>query len=281
VIQKVGNQAVHNRRPIRQYDALQVVKELHHLCHWLVCTYTPAAGQENPVWSDDRVPPAPESGVPTDAYELEQAVADGFLVPPRVQQVDPKFPREGIVYDKLSDEEKSQWESLDWGDDVEPGSLPDRVNAAAINSWLFNKDTVDRVLQHLMQHGHKVDGGDRLAKTIIFARNHEHARFIEERFNHHYPRHHLRHIVIHRLRTNQPLTADDLTSLERTLVEIGEDDGETLLSALSARSEAPSLAHFVRSLVGMDRSAAQAAFSQFLNDRSLKSFEPQVHSLAG
>ncbi|MEA1049547.1 type I restriction-modification enzyme R subunit C-terminal domain-containing protein [Lamprobacter modestohalophilus] len=27
--------------------------------------------------------------------------------------------------------------------------------------------------------------------------------------------------------------------------------------------------HFVRSLVGMDRQAAQAAFSQFLNDRSL------------
>ena len=29
-----------------------------------------------------------EPGVPTDAYELETAVADGFLVPPRVQQVD-------------------------------------------------------------------------------------------------------------------------------------------------------------------------------------------------
>ncbi len=42
----------------------------------------------------------------------------------------------------------------------------------------------------------------------------------------------------------------------------------SLQSAL-ARSEAPSLAHFVRSLVGMDRTAAQAAFSQFLNDRSL------------
>lgn len=84
-----------------------------------------------------------------------------------------------------------------------------------------------------------------------------------------YLRNHLNHIVIHRLRTNQPLTADDLKSLERTLVEIAEDDGETLLSDLLARSEAPSLAHFVRSLVGMDRSAAQAAFSQFLNDRSL------------
>ncbi|MCA9504779.1 MAG: DEAD/DEAH box helicase family protein [Spirochaetaceae bacterium] len=128
-----------------------------------------------------------EPGVPTDAYELETAVADGFLVPPRVQQVDLRFPREGIDYESLSDEEKEQWEGLDWGDDVEPGVLPDRVNASAINSWLFNKDTVDKVLQHLMEHGHKVEGGDRLAKTILFARNHEHAKFIEDRFNHHYP----------------------------------------------------------------------------------------------
>ena len=128
-----------------------------------------------------------EPGVPTDAYELETAVADEFLVPPRVQQVDLKFPREGIDYDSLSDEEKEQWESLDWGDDVNENGLPDRVDASAINSWLFNKDTVDKVLQHLMEHGHKVEGGDRLAKTILFARNHEHAKFIEERFNHHYP----------------------------------------------------------------------------------------------
>lgn len=128
-----------------------------------------------------------EPGVPTDAYELTTAVADGFLVPPRVQQVDLKFPREGIDYDSLSEEEKAQWEGLDWGDEAEPGALPDRVNAAAINSWLFNKDTVDKVLQHLMEHGHKVEGGDRLAKTIVFARNHQHAEFIEKRFNHHYP----------------------------------------------------------------------------------------------
>ena len=130
-----------------------------------------------------------EPGVPTDAYELETAVADGFLVPPRVQQVDLKFPREGIDYDSLSEEEREQWESLDWGDDVDQSGLPDRVAAAAINSWLFNKDTVDKVLQHLMEHGHTVDGGDRLAKTILFARNHTHAQFIEERFNHHYPQH--------------------------------------------------------------------------------------------
>ena len=134
-----------------------------------------------------------EPGVPTDAYELATAVADGYLVPPKVQQVDLRFPREGIDYDSLSEEEQAQWESLDWGDDADDADdadddgLPERVNASAINSWLFNSDTVDKVLQHLMEHGHTVDGGDRLAKTIIFARNHAHATFIEERFNHHYP----------------------------------------------------------------------------------------------
>ncbi len=128
-----------------------------------------------------------EPGVPTDAYELETAVADGFLVPPRVEQVDLRFPREGIDYDSLTDEEKEQWESLDWGDEADERGLPDRVNATAINSWLFNKDTVDKVLQHLMEYGHKVEGGDRLGKTIVFARNHAHAQFIEERFNYHYP----------------------------------------------------------------------------------------------
>ena len=66
-----------------------------------------------------------EPGVPTDAYELDTAVRDGFLVPPKVQQVDLRFPREGIVYDDLSEEEKEQWESLDWGDNLGEGKLPD------------------------------------------------------------------------------------------------------------------------------------------------------------
>ncbi len=85
---------------------------------------------------------------------------------------------------------------------------------------------------------------------------------------------HLNNIVIHRLRVNEPLTESDLQELEMMLVEIGEDDGERLLSDLLARSESPSLVHFVRSLVGMDRSAAQAAFADLLNDRSLTS--PQI-----
>ena len=126
-----------------------------------------------------------EPGVPTDAYQLEEAVEDGFLVPPKAVSVPLKFQRQGINYDDLSDEDKEQWESLDWGD--EDGEIPDRVEAEAINKWLFNKDTVDKVLEHLMERGLKVAGGDRLGKTIIFAKNQAHAEYIAERFNANYP----------------------------------------------------------------------------------------------
>ena len=140
-----------------------------------------------------------EPGVPTDAYELATAVLDEYLVQPKVEQVDLRFPREGIDYDSLSEEEQAQWESLDWGDGEDGGELPERVDASAINNWLFNSDTVDKVLKYLMEHGHTVDGGDRLAKTIIFARNHAHASFIEERFNRHYPQYagHFARVIDH------------------------------------------------------------------------------------
>ncbi len=126
-----------------------------------------------------------ESGVPTDAYPLEDAVMDGFLVPPKAVSVPLRFPREGIRYDELSDEEKEQWDATDWGDESD---VRDRVEAEAVNRWLFNQDTVDKVLAHLMERGIKVAGGDRLGKTIIFAKSHAHAEFIAERFNVHYPK---------------------------------------------------------------------------------------------
>ena len=125
-----------------------------------------------------------ERGVPTDAYDLEQAVKDGYLVPPVAVSVPLKFQREGIKYNELSEEEKTAWDALEWSEDGPP---PDEVGADALNKWLFNQDTVDKVLKHLMTNGLKVDHGDRLGKTIVFAKNHEHAQFIAERFDHHYP----------------------------------------------------------------------------------------------
>jgi type I restriction enzyme R subunit len=126
-----------------------------------------------------------EPGVPTDVYGLEEAVADGFLVPPKAVSVPLRFQREGIRYDDLSDEEKEAWDEVEW--DEEGGPPPDEVGAEAVNWWLFNTDTVDKVLAHLMTHGLKVAGGDRLGKTIIFAKNQAHADFIADRFNANYP----------------------------------------------------------------------------------------------
>jgi type I restriction enzyme R subunit len=125
-----------------------------------------------------------ESGVPTDAYTLEEAVKDGYLVPSQAVSVPLKFQREGIKYDDLTEEEKEEWDAKEWSDD---GEVPNRVEAEAVNKWLFNKDTVDKVLEHLMTRGQKVAGGDRLGKTIIFAKNQAHAEFIAERFDANYP----------------------------------------------------------------------------------------------
>jgi type I restriction enzyme R subunit len=124
-----------------------------------------------------------EKGVPTYAYALEDAIADKYLVPPQSVSVALQFQREGIKYDDLSDEEKQQWDEMDWGE----GGPPDSVDPPALNQWLFNIDTVDKVLCYLMTQGERVASGDRLGKTIIFAKNNNHAEFIAERFNANYP----------------------------------------------------------------------------------------------
>ncbi len=125
-----------------------------------------------------------EKGVPTDAYTLEDAVKDGYLVPPKAVSVPLKFQREGIKYDQLTEEEKEQWDATEWSED---GEKPNRVEAEAVNKWLFNQDTVDKVLEHLMTRGQRVAGGDQLGKTIIFAKNQDHAEYIAERFDANYP----------------------------------------------------------------------------------------------
>ena len=125
-----------------------------------------------------------QRGVPTDAYGLDEAVKDGYLVPPRAVSVPLKFIRQGMRYDDLSEDEKEQWDAIEWDED---GNVPSQVDPPAINKWLFNADTVDKVLEHLMTHGLKVAAGDRLGKTIIFAKNHDHAQFIAQRFDANYP----------------------------------------------------------------------------------------------
>ncbi|MCK0439538.1 DEAD/DEAH box helicase family protein [Gordonia alkaliphila] len=127
-----------------------------------------------------------ETGVPTDDYDLDEAISDGWLVPPRAVTIPLTFPSRGIRYDDLTPEEQERWEAQDWGDE-EDTEIPGEVAADAVNTWLFNTDTVDKVLEVLMTRGHRVAGGDRLGKTIIFAKNQRHADFIAERFDANYP----------------------------------------------------------------------------------------------
>lgn len=147
-----------------------------------------------------------EDGVPTDAYSLDEAVADGYLVPPSAISVPLKIVRSGLRYDDLTDEEKDQWDMLEWGDE----EVPDSVDAAEVNKRLFNEDTVDHVIAHLMTNGIKVEGGDRLGKSIIFAKNQAHAEFIEKRFNAAYPAlaGHFARIITHQTNYAQTLIDD-------------------------------------------------------------------------
>jgi type I restriction enzyme R subunit len=154
-----------------------------------------------------------EDGVPTDAYDLDQAVADGHLVPPVAISVPLKFQREGIRYADLSEDEKAQWDELDWNED---GTRPDEISAEELNKWLFNIDTVDKVLEVLMTKGQRVAGGDRLGKTIVFAKNNPHAEFIEQRFNANYPEHkgHFARVVTYKTEYAQSLI-DDFSNKEK------------------------------------------------------------------
>ncbi len=146
-----------------------------------------------------------EQGNPTYAYGLEEAVKDGYLVPPKKISVLGKFLSEGIKYSELSEEEKKQYDDL-LADD-ETGAVPEHIDAGKLNKWLFNRDTVEKVLQQLMEHGIKVEGGDRIGDTIIFAKNHRHAQFIQEIFDKNYPKY-AGHLA--RLIDNQVEYAQDL-----------------------------------------------------------------------
>lgn len=125
-----------------------------------------------------------ESGVPTYGYELAQAVKDGYLVDFMSVETKLKFLDSGIAYEDLPEEEREAYEDT-FTD--ENGELPEKIASSALNEWVFNEDTIRQVLHILMTEGLKIDYGQKLGKTIIFAKNHAHAEKIHEIFNKEYP----------------------------------------------------------------------------------------------
>ena len=126
-----------------------------------------------------------EKGNPAFAYELEQAVEEGYLVNYTTLEYKDAIMENGVHYDELSEEDKKHFEDTFAEDPTI--SVTKKVPNTAVNKWLFNQDTIDNMLKELMDKGLKVSGGDVLGKTIIFARSSLHAKAIVERFNKLFP----------------------------------------------------------------------------------------------
>ena len=136
-----------------------------------------------------------EQGVPNYAYELEDAVLEGYLVNYNGFKRGSMILKEGIKYNNLTDEEKQQMEQI-WEYEgalkgiqkiIDDHSSARDIANTEIFSYIFNIETIDAVLQDLMEKGLKVQYGERIGKTIIFAYNHRHAELIVERFHVLYP----------------------------------------------------------------------------------------------
>lgn len=125
-----------------------------------------------------------QDGMPTYGYELSQAVKDGFLVDFLSVETTLKFIQEGIVYDELSETDKEEYENT-FKD--ENGEVPESIESSALNEWIFNEDTIRKALHILMENGLKIDYGNKIGKTIIFAKSHKHAEKILNVFGKEYP----------------------------------------------------------------------------------------------
>ena len=122
-----------------------------------------------------------EGQLPTAHYDLEQAVEDGYLTPFEVFEHTTQFLREGISLDTLTKEQIEQLE--------EQGEDPAQYDFSSeqIDKIIYNKDTNRAILRNLMENGLRDVTGQLPGKSIIFARNHQHAVLLRQMFDEMYP----------------------------------------------------------------------------------------------
>ena len=133
-----------------------------------------------------------DNGMPNYSYDIEEAVRDGYLCPYKTLQYHSKIMERGAKWDEMSKEDREEAERLMDYEKSLVGLGPDDeyhrdILPQEIFKYLFNIDTVDKVLMELMEKGLKVKSGEEIGKTIIFAMNHHHAELIVERFRTLYP----------------------------------------------------------------------------------------------
>ena len=122
-----------------------------------------------------------ESDIPDFDYSMEQGFKDDVLKPYRVVSRTSQVLSRGITYRECSDEERKQL------DEVFNDEPPDRIEASRIFNTVYNQGTVDKVIDEVLVRGLKVEGGEIIGKTIIFAYNHRHADLIVKRIKERYP----------------------------------------------------------------------------------------------
>ena len=116
-----------------------------------------------------------ENGEPNYAYSLKEAVKEKYLVPYKVESKTTKLLTQGIKYGDLSEEDKKRVDSVLMQDEVENDYV---IPKEKLFKLFYNIDTCGRVLDDLMNNGLRVDYGQKIGKTIIFAYNHRHADLI-------------------------------------------------------------------------------------------------------
>ena len=124
-----------------------------------------------------------EDGEPNDFYEYAEAVQDGHLVDFEAYRYDSDILKHGIKYNERSEDERKQLDTIF----EKEGSGERDIESNEIFRYVYNTDTIDKVLQEMMENGLRVDSGQNIGKTIIFAYNHKHAVKITKRFAVLYP----------------------------------------------------------------------------------------------
>lgn len=126
-----------------------------------------------------------ESGIPDSDYSLEEAIEEHYLVGYEVINRTSMLMEQGIDPSKLTTDEYEQLDNYFAEKEIH---TPDfSIPGNELFRVLFNKNTCRQVVEELMSQGIKVNNGETLGKSIIFAFNHEHAQMIVDCFHDLYP----------------------------------------------------------------------------------------------
>ena len=121
-----------------------------------------------------------DNDCPNYEYDVIRGVQDGYLNYFKALDRTPDTIKNGKRYDDLTEDEKEEYDDLFTDED---GERIDKIEGDNFKTFITNIDTIKKVLKQVMDEGLYVNNGDTLGKTIIFAKDHNHAKEIEHQFD--------------------------------------------------------------------------------------------------